>query len=220
MEKEGLPISWLLRSLRGAPFHAEIEPTFCINSARDVPGPNAPDNRPLLDCTCDENGNARMSWKPEQGLHNRPRVSDWAPQEPYAEKAAPTPKQPAQPAGRPPVVFGDAPVQLPTGWPTGGGAPASGLLGSALLRAVAAIVPIAEGKGALDKGKRGPAVQALQAGFLALGLPVPGGADGVFGNGTAEAVKRFQRDHGLGVDGVAGKATVRALDKALVAMGK
>jgi hypothetical protein len=230
MEKEGLPISWLLRSVRGAPFHTEIEPTWCINSARDVPGPNAPDNRPLLDCTCDDNGNARMSWKPEQGLHNRSRVSDWAPEEPYAEKAAPKPApkpaqpaQPPQPAGGSPVVIGmNTPVQLPGGWPAGGGggAAGSGLLGSALFGGLPAIVPIAEGKGSLEKGERGDAVKALQAGLIALGLTVPGGADGVFGKGTAAAVKRFQNDHGLGVDGVAGKATVRALDKALVAKGK
>ncbi|WP_438010938.1 hypothetical protein WME89_21095 [Sorangium sp. So ce321] len=79
MEDEGLPISWLLRSLRGAPFHDRIEPTWCINSKSDAPTPNAPDNRPLLDVFCDPKGNARMSWSPAQGLHNRPHQADWAP---------------------------------------------------------------------------------------------------------------------------------------------
>ncbi len=235
MEKEGLPISWLLRSLRGAPFHADIEPTWCINSARDVAGPNAPDNRPLLDCTCDEEGNARMSWKPEQGLHNRSRVADWSPVEPYAEKAAPKPApKPAQPANSPPppapppagppVIAGPLmPIPMPApaeSTSSSGGAAGSGVFGSALLRGEAALLPIAEGKGALKKGDKGAAVKGLQAGLVALGLPVPGGADGDFGKGTTEAVKRFQNDHGLGADGVAGKATLRALDKALLAMGK
>ncbi|UQA63405.1 peptidoglycan-binding domain-containing protein [Polyangium aurulentum] len=234
LEKENLPVSWLLRSLRGAPFHAEIEPTWCINSARDVPGPNAPDNRPLLDCTCTAEGHARMSWKPQQGLHNRPRVSDWSPEEAYAEKAAPKPPPPA------PVPLNEVPLELGIGSPAkpkskspgkppaapapapapSGGAPGSGVFASALLRGEPALAPIAQGKGSLEKGERGDAVKALQVGLVALGLPVPGGADGVFGKGTTEAVKRFQGDHGLGVDGVVGKATVHALDKALLAQGK
>lgn len=79
MEDEGLPISWLLRSMRGAPFHDQIEATWCINSLSDKPTANSPDNRPLLDITCDPRGNARMSWVPAQGLHNRPHRMDWVP---------------------------------------------------------------------------------------------------------------------------------------------
>ncbi|APR88376.1 hypothetical protein A7982_13725 [Minicystis rosea] len=79
MEDEGLPISWLLRSLRGAPFHDRIEPTWCVNSLSDKPTANAPDNRPLLDITCDPKGHARMAWTPAQGLHNRSHQVDWAP---------------------------------------------------------------------------------------------------------------------------------------------
>jgi hypothetical protein len=79
MEQEGVPVSWLLRSLRGAPFHDRIEATWCVNSLSDKPTASAPDNRPLLDITCDPKGNSRMSWNPSQGLHNRPRQTDWAP---------------------------------------------------------------------------------------------------------------------------------------------
>ncbi len=39
----------------------------------------------------------------------------------------------------------------------------------------------------------------------------PGSIDGGYGPGTAGAVRRFQRRAGLGVDGVAGPATLRAL---------
>jgi hypothetical protein len=83
MEQEGLPISWLLRSLRGAPFHDRIEATWCINSVCDEPTKNTPDNRPLLDCTCDVKGNAVMSWRPNQGLHVRPSPRDWSPAAPF-----------------------------------------------------------------------------------------------------------------------------------------
>jgi hypothetical protein len=53
--------------------------------------------------------------------------------------------------------------------------------------------------------RRGGSVRALQA---ALGVP----ADGVFGPGTARAVKRFQRAHGLTPDGIVGPATWAALN--------
>jgi len=41
------------------------------------------------------------------------------------------------------------------------------------------------------------------------------GADGVFGSGTRAAVRAFQRDHGLTVDGIAGRKTWAALFEAL-----
>jgi hypothetical protein len=56
----------------------------------------------------------------------------------------------------------------------------------------------------LKVGSRGPAVVALQE---ELGIP----ADGVFGKQTKRAVKRYQRNHGLEVDGIAGPATLSSL---------
>jgi hypothetical protein len=56
----------------------------------------------------------------------------------------------------------------------------------------------------LRKGDRGKAVAAVQR---KLGLK----ADGVFGSGTLNAVKRFQRSKGLTADGVVGPQTRRAL---------
>jgi hypothetical protein len=79
MEEEGLPISWLLRSVRGAPFADSIEALWAINSKTETPTAGSPDNRPLLDVFCDAKGNARMAWKPVQGLHDRPLRSDWSP---------------------------------------------------------------------------------------------------------------------------------------------
>lgn len=78
-----------------------------------------------------------------------------------------------------------------------------------------ALAPIAAGQSSLRKGARGPGVQAIQQALMALGIDVPGGADGVFGGGLEAAVVGFQRAHGLGADGVVGRGTLRALDTAL-----
>ena len=56
----------------------------------------------------------------------------------------------------------------------------------------------------------GPEVKALQTRLQALGYPV-GTPDGIFGPGTDACVKKFQADHGLTADGVAGPATLAAL---------
>jgi peptidoglycan hydrolase-like protein with peptidoglycan-binding domain len=56
----------------------------------------------------------------------------------------------------------------------------------------------------LKKGARGKRVRQLQ---WALGIP----ADGIFGKGTRRAVKRYQRRHGLTVDGIAGPQTLASL---------
>jgi murein DD-endopeptidase MepM/ murein hydrolase activator NlpD len=59
-------------------------------------------------------------------------------------------------------------------------------------------------------GQRGWDVAALQFLLSSRGYG-PGGFDGGFGVKTALAVRRFQRAAGLGVDGVAGPATLGAL---------
>jgi peptidoglycan hydrolase-like protein with peptidoglycan-binding domain len=51
-------------------------------------------------------------------------------------------------------------------------------------------------------GDRGPQVAELQRALIAAGIPVPGGADGIFGSMTAGAVIAFQRHNGLPVNGV------------------
>ena len=56
----------------------------------------------------------------------------------------------------------------------------------------------------LKIGSRGPAVAELQR---KLRIPV----DGIYGRGTARAVRRFQINNGLVVDGVAGPATLAKL---------
>jgi murein L,D-transpeptidase YcbB/YkuD len=65
----------------------------------------------------------------------------------------------------------------------------------------------------LRRGSGGEAVRDLQQALSALGYPVK--ADGLFGPATERAVRAFQRDHGLGVDGVAGPDSFAAMARAL-----
>ncbi|WP_234987551.1 peptidoglycan-binding protein [Megasphaera vaginalis (ex Bordigoni et al. 2020)] len=65
----------------------------------------------------------------------------------------------------------------------------------------------------LDVGMTGAEVQSVQYMLSDTGY-LTGGADGVFGSGTQAAVKRFQADHGLTVDGIVGTQTMAALSAA------
>ncbi len=62
----------------------------------------------------------------------------------------------------------------------------------------------------LRRGSRGSDVTNLQTALNALGYDC-GTADGIFGAKTEAAVRNFQRDHSLTVDGVAGRDTQAAL---------
>ena len=59
-------------------------------------------------------------------------------------------------------------------------------------------------------GSRGADVTYLQQRLIALGYK-PGNADGIFGSKTLAAVKAFQKDHRLTVDGIVGTKTWAAL---------
>ncbi|MDR0897023.1 MAG: peptidoglycan-binding protein [Oscillospiraceae bacterium] len=95
----------------------------------------------------------------------------------------------------------------------------------------ASLVTIAEGQGpaiaveempkvpvsdfTLRRGDRGDAVTSLQAMLLMLGYDEVGVPDGAFGAHTQAAVKAFQRDRGLTVDGIVGVKTRAAMETAL-----
>ena len=71
-------------------------------------------------------------------------------------------------------------------------------------------------KPTLRKGSTGPYVVECQTDLITLGYSCgPKGADGIYGTATINAVKAFQKDHGLSVDGVCGPKTWDALDKAM-----
>src|SRR6185369_4324530 len=63
----------------------------------------------------------------------------------------------------------------------------------------------------LKRGSTGPEVTAVQQRLQDLGFD-PNGIDGIFGPGTESAVKAFQQEKGLGVDGKVGPITRAALE--------
>jgi len=74
-------------------------------------------------------------------------------------------------------------------------------------------IPVPE-KPTLRNGDSGEAVKKLQNELIRLGYNVGSkGADGKFGSATEEAVKQFQKDNSLTVDGIVGKTTWEALKK-------
>lgn len=71
----------------------------------------------------------------------------------------------------------------------------------------------AEDRPTLRKGDSGSYVQTMQMMLIDRGYSVGGkGADGIFGEKTLAAVKEFQRDNGLKVDGICGPKTWAAMD--------
>ena len=65
-------------------------------------------------------------------------------------------------------------------------------------------------------GNKGSKVKELQEKLIKLGYDCgKAGADGDFGLKTLAAVLKFQREHSLEIDGIAGPKTFEALDKAL-----
>ena len=63
----------------------------------------------------------------------------------------------------------------------------------------------------IGMGARGDNVLKIQRELIRRGYNVPGGADGQYGSGCRETVKKFQSDSGLEIDGVVGKRTWNAL---------
>ena len=68
-------------------------------------------------------------------------------------------------------------------------------------------------------GSKGDAVRQLQEWLNQLGYDC-GKADGVYGTKTEAAVRRFQGDHGLAADGIAGDRTQAALTAEVTKAGK
>lgn len=62
----------------------------------------------------------------------------------------------------------------------------------------------------------GADVEALQRRLVALGLGTPGDVDGLYGPGTRDLVRAWQRRAGLGADGVAGRDTIKSLNDGAV----
>lgn len=71
----------------------------------------------------------------------------------------------------------------------------------------------------VKKGSKNATVKELQVALIHLGYSLPKyGADGDCGTETVNAIKAFQKDHDLEVDGICGAMTWAAIDMALVAL--
>ena len=75
------------------------------------------------------------------------------------------------------------------------------------------------GQPTLRRGSKGDAIRELQTMLDKLGYDLgPCGIDGDFGKATEAAVRSFQSDHRLTVDGIAGPATYAELEKSVNAI--
>lgn len=77
-------------------------------------------------------------------------------------------------------------------------------LGASL--AAPSLADVRLGRGVIRSGMAGPAVEYVQALSSVI-------VDGIFGAGTEEGVKAFQRAQGLAADGVVGRETLSAYDR-------
>lgn len=84
----------------------------------------------------------------------------------------------------------------------------------ALLLILCVAVPEMADAAMLRQGSSGEQVRALQSKLKRWGY-YNGNVDGIFGGGTAQAVRYFQRKNGLAADGIVGEATARALGLSL-----
>lgn len=83
----------------------------------------------------------------------------------------------------------------------------------AIPRGLGGSTPMPDKKPTLRKGSKGEYVTLLQTMLIQRGYDCGSyGADGSFGNATLNAVKKFQLDNGLQMDGIVGTATWAALD--------
>lgn len=73
----------------------------------------------------------------------------------------------------------------------------------------------------LQKGSTGNEVKTMQKKLLEIGYYLGSyGADGDFGDATVTAVRKFQKDNSLSIDGIAGPVTLSKIDTVLVTAQK
>jgi len=85
-------------------------------------------------------------------------------------------------------------------------------IGLLLSIALSGLAYAALGDRLLGRGSKGPEVTELQKKLVQLGYSV-GSVDGKFGSKTEAAIRRFQKERGLRVDGLAGTQTIKELKR-------
>jgi peptidoglycan hydrolase-like protein with peptidoglycan-binding domain len=119
-------------------------------------------------------------------------------------------------------IFGNATYNALVRYQKAKGLTASGVVDAATARAMGLAAGSGSSAGGLTGGgstaagyavydERGSRVVALQKALMAAGIPLAGGADGVFGSGTLGAVRAFQQAKGLVATGKVDQATATAL---------
>lgn len=89
---------------------------------------------------------------------------------------------------------------------------------AALLLAAVLLVPLFAAAAGVSWGARGDDVKKIQTVLKKWGY-YKGAVDGIFGSGTLQAVKAFQKKNGLKVDGIVGPATAAAMGITLSGSG-
>ncbi len=107
-------------------------------------------------------------------------------------------------------IFGNATLTAVRNFQRDHGLSVDGIVGPRTWTALDGATPT---RPTLRLGSRGSYVGTLQQRLRTLGY-YTGNIDQIFGNATLAAVRSFQRDHGLSVDGVVGPRTWTALDNA------
>ena len=88
-----------------------------------------------------------------------------------------------------------------------------GIVGDQTWKALIAITGENGNQFLLKRGDKGESVRMLQQKLIARGYSCgSSGADGDYGDGTYNAVCKFQSDHGLEVDGISGPITLSAIN--------
>ena len=82
----------------------------------------------------------------------------------------------------------------------------------------AIVLGLIKGTPLVARGARGDAVKVMQEQLVAVGLPLRGGVDGVFGSSTASTLKAFQRSKGLVASGTFDAGTASILANAVAAL--
>ena len=108
-------------------------------------------------------------------------------------------------------TFGPATKAAVAEFQKAAGITADGVAGSATITALFSASAPRKADGTLKRGDRGDAVVTLQKRLRELGY-LTDTADGIFGDTTEEAIKKFQKAVGLAADGVAGATTQAKLN--------
>lgn len=111
-------------------------------------------------------------------------------------------------------IFGAGTEQAVKQFQADNGLTADGMIGPATwkkLEESTTVMPSSYPGAVIGMGARGENVVKIQNELIRRGYDVPGGADGQYGSGARNAVRAFQKDHGLDIDGDVGEKTWYAL---------